>query len=172
MNIILVSGDSRLDATTLEFNRDGQKYQGELAWVFENGQAKSALFRAQGTELGNILRVNEDEPLLEAASGRFVSNLTWEGSPLGFSVLTSEGLVELSLEDGRFVDLGNNSAEVLRLFGILNIETITRRLRLDFLDLVQPGVAFDRVSAKAKIANGSLRFDPEFQMKGPHRVFG
>jgi len=171
MNIVLVSGDSRLDATTLEFTRDGQKYQGELAWVFENGQAKSALLlRAQGAELGHILRVNEDEPLLEAASGRFVSNLSWEGSPLGFSVLTSEGLVELSLEDGRFVDLGN-SAEVLRLFGILNIETITRRLRLDFLDLVQPGVAFDRVSAKAKIANGSLRFDPEFQMQGPSSSF-
>ncbi|MDC3058184.1 DUF3971 domain-containing protein [Litorivicinus sp.] len=171
MNIILVSGDSRLDATTLEFNRDGQKYQGELAWVFENGRAKSALLlRAQGTGLGNILRVNEDEPLLEAASGRFVSNLTWEGSPLGFSVLTSEGLVELSLEDGRFVDLGN-SAEVLRLFGILNIETITRRLRLDFLDLVQPGVAFDRVTAKAKIANGSLWFDPEFEMQGPSSSF-
>jgi len=128
------------------------------------------LLRAQGAELGHILRVNEDEPLLEAASGRFVSNLSWEGSPLGFSVLTSEGLVELSLEDGRFVDLGN-SAEVLRLFGILNIETITRRLRLDFLDLVQPGVAFDRVSAKAKIANGSLRFDPEFQMQGPSSSF-
>ena len=171
MNIVLVSGDSRLDATTLEFTRDGQKYQGELAWVFENGRAKSALLlRAQGAELGHILRVNEDEPLLEAASGRFVSNLTWEGSPLGFSVLTSEGLVELSLEDGRFVDLGN-SAEVLRLFGILNIETITRRLRLDVLDLVQPGVAFDRVSAKAKILDGSLRFEPEFEMTGPSSSF-
>ncbi|NCW08178.1 MAG: hypothetical protein EBW40_00305 [Gammaproteobacteria bacterium] len=171
MNIVLVSGDSRLDATTLEFDRDGQRFQGELAWVFQNGEAKSALLlRAQGSELGNILRVNEDEPLLEADSGRFVSNLTWAGSPLGFSVLTSEGEVELSLQDGRFLDLGN-SAEVLRLFGILNIETITRRLRLDFLDLVQPGVAFDSVSAKAKISDGRLRFDPEFAMKGPSSSF-
>ena len=171
MTIVLVSGDSRLDATTLEFDRDGQRFQGELAWVFQNDEAKSALLlRAQGSELGNILRVNEDEPLLEADSGRFVSNLTWAGSPLGFSVLTSEGEVELSLQDGRFLDLGN-SAEVLRLFGILNIETITRRLRLDFLDLVQPGVAFDSVSAKAKISNGQLRFDPEFAMKGPSSSF-
>ncbi len=171
MNIVLVSGDSRLDATTLEFDRDGQRFQGELAWVFQNGEAKSALLlRAQGSELGNILRVNEDEPLLEADSGRFVSNLTWAGSPLGFSVLTSDGEVELFLEDGRFLDLGN-SAEVLRLFGILNIETITRRLRLDFLDLVQPGVAFDSVSAKAKISDGTLRFEPEFAMKGPSSSF-
>ncbi len=171
LNVVLVSGDSRLDATTLEFDRDGQRFQGELAWVLQNGKAKSALLlRAQGADLGNILRVNEDEPLLEAASGRFVLDLAWAGSPLGFSVLTSEGSLELSLDDGRFVDLGN-SAEVLRLFGILNIDTITRRLRLDFLDLIQPGVAFDSVSAKAKILDGYLRFEPEFKMMGPSSSF-
>ena len=171
INIVLVSGDSRLDATTLDFDRNGQRFHGELAWVFQNGEAKSALLlRAQGSDLGNILRVNEDEPLLEAVSGRFVSNLKWAGSPLGFSLLTSDGEVELSLENGRFLDLGN-TAEVLRLFGILNIETVTRRLRLDFLDLVQSGVAFDSVSAKAKISEGLLRFSPEFAMKGPSSSF-
>jgi uncharacterized protein YhdP len=171
MDLVLVSGESRLDATTLEFDRDGQRFQGELAWAYQNGQAQTALLlRAQGDELGNILRVNEDEPLLEAESGRFVSNLSWDGSPLGFSLLTSRGVVELSLKNGRFLDLGN-SAEVLRLFGILNIETVTRRLRLDFLDLVQPGVAFDSVDAKARIADGQLVFDPEFTMSGPSASF-
>ena len=128
------------------------------------------MLRAQGDRLGNILRVNEDDPVLEAEDGRFVSNLSWGGSPLGFSVLKSQGALELSLKKGRFLDLGN-SAEVLRLFGILNIDTITRRLRLDFLDLVQPGVAFDGVDARAKIADGALIFDPEFTMRGPSASF-
>ncbi len=168
---VLVSGESRIDATTLEFDRDGQHFQGELAWAYQDGRAQSALMlRAQGDRLGNILRVNEDDPVLEAEDGRFVSNLSWEGSPLGFSVLKSQGALELSLKKGRFLDLGN-SAEVLRLFGILNIDTITRRLRLDFLDLVQPGVAFDGVDARAKIAEGALIFDPEFTMRGPSASF-
>lgn len=168
---VLVSGESRIDATTLEFDREDQHFQGELAWAYQNGQAKSALLlRARGDQLGNILRVNEDDPILEAKDGRFVSNLSWRGSPLGFSLLESQGTFELSLKKGRFLDLGN-SAEVLRLFGILNIDTITRRLRLDFLDLVQPGVAFDGVNAKAKIADGALIFDPEFTMRGPSASF-
>jgi uncharacterized protein YhdP len=168
---VLVSGESRIDATTLEFDREDQHFQGEFAWAYQDGQAKSALLlRARGDQLGNILRVNEDDPILEAEDGRFVSNLSWRGSPLGFSLLESQGTVELSLKKGRFLDLGN-SAEVLRLFGILNIDTITRRLRLDFLDLVQPGVAFDGVNAKAKIADGALIFDPEFTMRGPSASF-
>ena len=168
---VLVSGESRVDATTLEFDREGQRFQGELAWAYQDGQGQSALLlRAQGDQLGNILRINEDDPILEAENGRFMSNLSWQGSPMGFSVLRSRGSVELSLGKGRFLDLGN-SAEVLRLFGILNIDTITRRLRLDFLDIVQPGVSFDGVDAKAKIANGALIFDPEFAMRGPSASF-
>ena len=171
LNLVLVSGESRLDAITLEFEREGQRFLGELAWVYHDGQGESALIlSAQGQELGNILRVNKNEPLLEANSGRFVSNLRWDGSPLGFSILTSVGSVELSLENGRFLDLGN-SAEVLRLFGILNIETITRRLQLDFLDLVQPGVAFDSVDAEATLSGGILTFNPELSMRGPSSSF-
>ena len=171
LSAVLVSGESRIDATTLEFDREGQRFKGEFAWAYQDGRAQSALLlRAQGDQLGNILRVNEDDPILEAEDGRFVSNLSWHGSPLGFSVLKSQGTVELSLKKGRFLDLGN-SAEVLRLFGILNIDTITRRLRLDFLDLVQPGVAFDGVDAEAKIAGGALIFDPGLIMRGPSASF-
>jgi len=167
----LVSGEARIDATTLEFDREGQRFKGEFAWAYQDGRAQSALLlRAQGDQLGNILRVNEDDAILEAEDGRFVSNLSWHGSPLGFSVLKSQGTVELSLKKGRFLDLGN-SAEVLRLFGILNIDTITRRLRLDFLDLVRPGVAFDGVNAEAKIVDGELIFDPGLTMQGPSANF-
>lgn len=167
----LISGEQRLDITRLAFERDGQRFLGELAWVLEDSGPESALIlRAQGGDLGNFLRVNEDEPLLEASDGSFSTELTWAGSPLGFSILTSNGTVELSLADGRFVDLGN-SAEVLRLFGILNIETLTRRLRLDFLDLVQPGVAFDQVQAAARLKDGVLQFDPALEMRGPSSSF-
>lgn len=167
----LVSGDNRLDASDLSFVRDEQLFEGELSWVSRNSEILTAInLRAEGPELGRFLRVNEDEPLLEAQSGKFFASLTWEGSPLGFSALTSDGVLQLNLKKGRFLDLGN-SAEVLRLFGILNIETVTRRLRLDFLDLVQPGVAFDSVDTQATLSNGILTFDPEFSMSGPSSSF-
>ncbi|MGA1002125.1 MAG: AsmA-like C-terminal region-containing protein, partial [Litorivicinaceae bacterium] len=40
-----------------------------------------------------------------------------------------------------------------------------------FLDLVEPGVAFDSVDAKALIADGQLVFDPELTMSGPSASF-
>ena len=50
---VLISGESRIDATTLEFDREDQHFQGELAWAYQDGQAKSALLlRARGDRLG------------------------------------------------------------------------------------------------------------------------
>jgi len=44
-------------------------------------------------------------------------------------------------------------------------------LRLDFLDLVQPGVAFDQVNATARLQGGVLQFDPALEMRGPSSSF-
>ena len=171
LDLVAVSGDSRLDVTRLGFTRDGQRFVGEMAWTGSPSGARTALIlNAEGSALGGFLRVSESEPILEAGSGTFQANLNWTGSPLAFSMLTTEGNFALRLADGRFFDLGN-SAEVLRLFGILNIDTLTRRLRLDFLDLVQPGVAFDEVSASGTLGSGILTLDPELAMQGPSASF-
>lgn len=171
VRVTTVQGSDRLDVTRLAFARDGQRFTGEMAWQWTEAGPKTAItLRAEGAELGQFLRVNEREPILEASQGVFAAEFTWDGSPLGFSILTSDGRISLSLKDGRFVDLGN-SAEVLRLFGILNIETLTRRLRLDFLDLVKPGVAFDQVVATASVSDGLLTLDPEMAMEGPSSSF-
>lgn len=171
LELVVVSGASRLDVTRLAFTRDGQRFFGELAWIGAAEGGETALvLRADGPALGGFLRVNESEPLLEAKAGQFSADLAWSGSPLAFSMLTATGQFQLQLENGRFFDLGN-SAEVLRLFGILNIDTLTRRLRLDFLDLVQPGVAFDRVSARGQLDAAVLTLDPELVMQGPSAGF-
>ena len=164
-------GPARLDVNNLSFVRNAQLFTGELAWDEGEGGARSALIlRAQGPDLGNFLRVNESQALLEAKRGQLTMSVQWAGSPLAFSPLTAEGEISLSLEDGRFLELGN-TAEVLRLFGILNIETLTRRLRLDFLDLVKPGVAFDAVKAQARLGDGVLRLNPALEMQGPASSF-
>ena len=44
LSAVLISGESRIDATTLEFDREDQHFQGELAWAYQDGQARALLF--------------------------------------------------------------------------------------------------------------------------------
>ena len=53
-----------------------------------------------------------------------------------------------------------------RLFGLLTLQSLPRRLSLDFRDLFSEGFAFDKISATAKIDSGIVRSD-DFFMTGP-----
>src|SRR5690554_18148 len=57
------------------------------------------------------------------------------------------------------------------LFNLLNTDTLWRRLRLDFSDLYERGVAFDAISGKARISDGLVTMDPELQLVGPSGAF-
>ncbi|TGN37519.1 hypothetical protein E5Q11_17700, partial [Marinobacter confluentis] len=50
-------------------------------------------------------------------------------------------------------------------------DTLWRRLKLDFSDLYEAGVAFDAISGKATLGNGLLTLDPELQIVGPSGAF-
>jgi len=65
----------------------------------------------------------------------------------------------------------NNSAQLFRVFNLLNTDTLWRRLRLDFSDLYERGVAFDAISGKARISDGLVTMDPELQLVGPSGAF-
>jgi uncharacterized protein YhdP len=72
----------------------------------------------------------------------------------------------MSLANGRIVESGN-SANILRLFGILNFNTIVRRLKLNFTDLVEKGVAYDTLDASFLINDGIAYTDKPLSLEGP-----
>ena len=53
-----------------------------------------------------------------------------------------------------------------RLLGLLSLQSLPRRLSLDFKDLFSNGFAFDKISATVKIERGIMRSD-NFKMAGP-----
>ena len=73
-------------------------------------------------------------------------------------------------EDGVILE-ENSTAQLFRVFNVLNSDTLARRLKLDFSDLYEAGVAFDAISGQARFANGVLTLDPELQIVGPSGAF-
>lgn len=63
------------------------------------------------------------------------------------------GRVEFTINKGRIIEAGT-SANFLRIFGILNLNTVIKRLKLDFSDLLESGISFDKVTAKYYLQDG------------------
>ena len=89
--------------------------------------------------------------------------LHWPGSPHEFDASALSGHLKLDVSKGQFLKV---DPSVGRLLGLLSLQSLPRRLSLDFRDLFSDGFAFDKITASAKIDNGILRSD-DFFMTGP-----
>ncbi|MCE0731450.1 DUF3971 domain-containing protein [Halomonas sp. G15] len=144
--------------------------RGELVW--ETAGAGASLTRARldldGRDLGTALERLGQEAVIRSQETRVKSQLAWPGAPWQFALERSRGSVEAELRDGRFVNLESTPA---RLVGLLNIDNLVRRLRLDFSDVTGQGTAFDRVSGAATLYGGSLETRGPVEVVGPATRF-
>jgi uncharacterized protein YhdP len=59
--------------------------------------------------------------------------------------------VSVALESGQFLKVDAGAA---RLLGVLSLQSLPRRLLLDFRDLYQEGFAFDNIAGELRLASG------------------
>ncbi|MFO8045164.1 MAG: YhdP family protein [Halomonas sp.] len=144
--------------------------RGELVW--EAAGAADTLSRARldldGRDLGTALERLGQASVIHSAETRVTSQLAWPGAPWQFALVRSRGSVEAELHDGRFVNLASTPA---RLVGLLNVDNLVRRLRLDFSDVTGQGTAFDRVSGAATLYGGTLETQGPLVVEGPATRF-
>ncbi|MNQ99692.1 hypothetical protein D3C85_1154420 [compost metagenome] len=90
----------------------------------------------------------------------------WPGSPAWVATKRFSGTLDATLNQGQFVEV-EGSAQALRVFGLLNFNSIGRRLRLDFSDLFGKGLSYDRVKGLLVGTNGVYVTRKPIQLTGP-----
>ncbi len=88
---------------------------------------------------------------LVADEGHFSANLTWPGAPQHVSLATLDGSLTLRLVNGTLTEVDPGLG---RLFSLVNLRTLGRRLALDFSDLVDKGTQFDAISGRFVFSGG------------------
>ncbi len=146
-----------------------EKNGAELLWL-QSGERNST-YLAGVVSAGNLADVSAilDQPeILESRSAHFDVELLWPGSPDEVDLHHLDGTVALDIRDGRFIrgaEAGNNP--FLRLFGLLNFDTLARRLKLDFSDLYKEGMVFDSVVGTLQFANGRVLVREPLRVESP-----
>ncbi|MBB3329975.1 uncharacterized protein (TIGR02099 family) [Halomonas campaniensis] len=144
--------------------------RGELVW--EAAGPADSLTRARldldGRDLGTVFERLGQPAAIRNRETRVTSQLAWPGAPWQFALERSRGSIEVRLRDGRFVNIDSPSA---RLVGLLNVDNLLRRLRLDFSDVTGQGTAFDRVTGAATLYGGILETRGPVEIEGPATRF-
>jgi uncharacterized protein YhdP len=108
-------------------------------------------FRLDVDDSGALLERLGIGRAIKGGRGRLAGQLSWEGSPMSFDIASLSGDVNVGIDAGQFLKADPG---VTRLLGVLSLQSLPRRLSLDFRDVFQEGFAFDNINGDIRITRG------------------
>ncbi|AOY87079.1 hypothetical protein BKP64_02170 [Marinobacter salinus] len=160
-----------LKVSSIEGRLSSLTLLGDMTWsIVDNREVSRFAGSVTGGALADLSKLFGTQIPLTNKATNIELDLDWPGRPDEFSLRDLSGSVSLRLDDGIILEQ-NNTAQLFRFFNLLNADTLWRRLKLDFSDLYERGVAFDAISGKAQIVEGLVTLAPELQIVGPSGAF-
>ena len=111
---------------------------------------------------GALLNMFGIKKAIKDGPGKLTGDLAWNGSPLSIDFATLAGKLELDLDKGQFLKVDPGVAKLISVF---NLQSLPKRLTLDFGDVISEGFTFDDVKGSATVRAGIARTD-SFNIKG------
>ena len=87
----------------------------------------------------------------------------WPGHAAQFQTNILSGQFKVHAADGRFAKIEPGAGKLL---GLMSLQSLPRRITLDFRDIFSEGLAFNKIDGDVKIVNGVMSTD-NFEIKGP-----
>ena len=142
-------------------NPDGE-LQATGKWSIKDGENTSSLtYQLDILDAGKLLERLGFPNILRNGKGEMHGEINWKGLPFSFDMASLSGDLNVDLKTAQFLKIDPSAAKLL---GVLSLQSLPRRLLLDFRDVFSDGFAFDSVVAHADINHGILKTD-SFKMK-------
>jgi uncharacterized protein (TIGR02099 family) len=100
--------------------------------------------------------------VVRKGSGKIEGQVAWMGSPITLDYPSLGGNVNVNVENGQFLKA---EPGIAKLLGVLSLQSLPRRLVLDFRDVFSDGFSFDFLRGDVTVAQGIARTN-NLQMKG------
>ncbi|QEL55536.1 YhdP family protein [Chromobacterium paludis] len=134
------------------------------ARVDEQGAGKvESRFSLDVSNAGKLLDRFGLVDVFRNGQGNLSGQLSWPGGLSDLDATHLSGQMALDFKNGRFAKADPG---VARLLGVLSLQSLPRRIRLDFTDVFSDGFAFDTLQGKASVRDGVFRSD-KVEMKSP-----
>ena len=131
---------------------------GSGQWRPGAGRTRTRLvFKLDASDVGKLLDRLGYEKAVRGGTAEFDGRIDWSGSPIDLDLATLSGELHLQAERGQFVKVDPGAAG--RLLALISLQSLPRRITLDFKDVFSEGLAFDSIASKLAIHEGVMRTD-------------
>ncbi|MDR3390745.1 MAG: YhdP family protein [Sulfuriferula sp.] len=115
------------------------------------------------SDIGQFLNRFNHADTIKRGQAVIDGQANWNGTPVDMTVASLSGNFSLKASNGQFLKADPGAAKLL---GVLSLQSLPRRIALDFRDVFSDGFAFDDISATIRLDRGII-YSNDFQMQGP-----
>lgn len=119
-------------------------------------------FKLDVADSGALLTRFGMKDVVRGGKGKLEGQVAWLGSPLQMDYPSLGGRFGIGIDAGQFLKADPGIAKLL---GVLSLQSLPRRLALDFRDVFSEGFAFDFVRGEVQVEQGVASTN-NLQMKG------
>ncbi|MDP5240403.1 YhdP family protein [Uliginosibacterium sp. 31-16] len=161
LSLQAVSDDKNWQLRNISLSAPDMNITGSGSWQRSAGTRIE--FKLHSEDAGSMLGHFGQPNVLRRGSVDFEGNLMWAGLPTTLHYPSMNGSMKLKASDGQFRKMEPGAG---RLIGILSLQSLPRRITLDFRDVFSEGFAFDNISGDMKVNAGVLHTG-DLEVRGP-----
>jgi uncharacterized protein (TIGR02099 family) len=148
----------------LALANDAGRIDANGAWRGQGRQQQTRLdFKLDANDAGAFLARFGLPDSIKGAPTTIGGQLSWAGSPAEFDVPSLGGELKVAVGPGRFTKIEPGFGKLL---GVLSLQSLPRRITLDFQDVFSEGFAFDEIAGDVRITGGVMSTD-KLRLVGP-----
>ncbi len=155
-------GAWHLDNLNLE-NPDGA-LKGKAVWNNTGFNQTRLDFELTAKDMGKLLDRLGYADAVRRGKAKMTGDLKWNGPLTDIHYPSLSGQLNVEAEKGQFNKL---EPGVGKLLGLISLQSLPRRLTLDFRDIFSDGLAFDSIEGKLSVSKGVMRTVDPLRIYGP-----
>ncbi|MEZ9197383.1 YhdP family protein [Shewanella sp. 10N.286.54.B9] len=147
--------DNTYNIQTLSMTTDEVKLRGNGTWSITDGESLTSFsLTLDATKFDHLSKQLGFDPGLKDAPTAVTGEISWSGAPYAFSLQTLNGQVGFELGKGHLSEVSDKGA---RIFSLFSLDSLLRKLSLDFSDVFGKGLYFDSFTGTLKLDNGVVK---------------
>lgn len=151
----------RVDHQTIEFtNFTAKRNKTQLIlagrWLHNEEESITSLVgKLSIDDIEAELKAMDYESIIKDSGAEIDLNMNWNGGLHDFSLSKLSGKVSGKLDDGYLADIDDKA----RLFSVLSLQSLVRKLTLDFRDIFSDGMFYSSIKGDYQLKQGLLTTD-------------
>ncbi|QSX33229.1 TIGR02099 family protein [Shewanella avicenniae] len=140
---------------TFSLSSPAGELQGQGDWLTKDGENLTKVnFAVDSANFEQLAAIFDVNPGVKESALKLNANLDWHGSPTAFNLPTLNGDVRFDLGKGHMEQLSDKGA---RIFSLFSLDSLLRKLSLDFSDVFGKGLYFNSFGGDLRLNNGQLQ---------------